>query len=238
MQKDTSASPIEKAFWEEWISRAGNSQPYRLVPQYQVGRYRVDFAHVESQTAIELDGHATHSSPDAIAYDRKRQREIEAAGWKVIRFGGKEIFKDVGRCVDETARVLTKTLERLKEINQGGNESHYEAADRAGDIDKQYFLDHPEATEYTRPCIRDEFPPSPIPPDFTLVKQVKPGMRCRIPIYKDDPQHEAIMLVNYEKAIKIMAETDKRMQKKPETQKKKKAVRKQVSHSRKQNRKR
>lgn len=139
MQKDTTASPIEKAFWEEWIAYTGNSQPYQLVPQYQIEKYRVDFAHVEFQTAIELDGHATHSSPDAIAYDRKRQREIEATGWKVIRFGGKEIFKDVKKCVKEAAMLLRQ-----------------EAVESVCDADKRYFELNPDKRELARPFYPEE----------------------------------------------------------------------------------
>lgn len=102
-------SPIECAFWEKWFSFNYDSY-FPLIPQYQIGKYRVDFAHVATHTAIELDGHATHSSPDAIAYDRKRQREIEEQGWHVIRFGGKEIYSDASTAVHEAYRLLRKRL--------------------------------------------------------------------------------------------------------------------------------
>ncbi len=98
-------SPIEQAFWDAWLSITAN-RVYRLVPQYPIGKYRVDFADPIIKTAIELDGHATHSTPDAIAYDRKRQREIEAEGWHVVRFGGKEVFSDVNKCARETLALL------------------------------------------------------------------------------------------------------------------------------------
>ncbi len=97
-------SPIEVAFWEKWLE--GPQHDFPLIPQYQLGRYRLDFAHVKTFTAIELDGHATHSSPDAIARDRKRQRDIERMGWHVLRFGGKEIRQDVDACVLETWELL------------------------------------------------------------------------------------------------------------------------------------
>jgi very-short-patch-repair endonuclease len=104
-------SPIEQVFWDAWCGpfrdQGGDEEwAIKLIPQYHIGSYRVDFAHVETKTAIELDGHATHSSPDAIAYDRKRQREIESQGWRVIRFGGKEIFENVGKCVVEVYGIL------------------------------------------------------------------------------------------------------------------------------------
>lgn len=107
-------SPIEEMFWNAWETVSddhGIIVP--LIPQYQIGRYRVDFAHEPSKTVIELDGHATHSSPDAIARDRKRQREIDATGWKVIRYGGKEITSDAYSCALE---VYDKLLPYHKEM--------------------------------------------------------------------------------------------------------------------------
>ncbi len=98
-----SGSPIEQAFWEAWHSRFRNhiQGGLPLIPQYKIGKYRVDFAQIKTKTVIELDGYATHSSPDAIAYDRQRQRYIESQGWHVIRFGGKEIYSDAQACANE-----------------------------------------------------------------------------------------------------------------------------------------
>lgn len=102
-------SPIEKMFWDIWETVEFDEQEtIPLIPQYKIGKYRVDFACEFVRVAIELDGHATHSSPEAIAYDRKRQREIEAEGWRVIRFGGKEITTDTYRCAVEVHRLLAQ----------------------------------------------------------------------------------------------------------------------------------
>ena len=99
-------SPIEDSFW-----RAHQRLKLRplngLVRQYSVshgaGQYRLDFALPRQQIGIELDGHRTHSSPAAIASDRKRQRYLESQGWYIIRFGGQEVFADVHECVKEAA---------------------------------------------------------------------------------------------------------------------------------------
>jgi very-short-patch-repair endonuclease len=104
-------SPIEEAFWEAWHERNMQSR-FILVPQHPIGKYRVDFAHIPTMTAIELDGHTTHSSPDAIAKDRKRQREIEEQGWHVIRFGGKEVHSDATACAIEALRYLASEEQR------------------------------------------------------------------------------------------------------------------------------
>lgn len=100
-------SPIEEKFWYAWRKVQEDEElTIRLTYQYSLGKYRVDFACEYANIAIELDGHATHSSPDAIAYDRKRQREIETRGWKVIRFGGKEVYTNAYNCALEAHRTI------------------------------------------------------------------------------------------------------------------------------------
>jgi len=107
-------SPIEAQFYNAWNERNARA-PYGdyvgLFPQYPLwdGRYRVDFAYAPKKIAIELDGFQAHSSTDQIAHDRKRQRDIEAAGWRVIRFGGKEVHHNVERCVDEARAIVAQT---------------------------------------------------------------------------------------------------------------------------------
>ena len=104
-------SPIEDSFW-----RAHQRLKLRplagLVRQYSVshgaGQYRLDFALPVRMIGIELDGYRTHSSTQAIAADRYRQRWLEAHGWYIIRFGGLEIFQDVDGCVREAAELVKR----------------------------------------------------------------------------------------------------------------------------------
>ncbi len=92
------ASPIERAFAKAWKEMGGARD---LVEQHPVGSFRLDFAHIATRTAIELDGFASHSSTLDIEKDRKRQRAIEDAGWHVIRFGGREVRRDAMGCARE-----------------------------------------------------------------------------------------------------------------------------------------
>jgi very-short-patch-repair endonuclease len=98
-------SPIEKQFRLAWKKRYPKM---KLIDQYQVGRYRLDFAYPSLKVAIELDGHATHSSTTDIANDRRRQREIERLGWRFIRFGGQEVYRDADACARETYAFIKK----------------------------------------------------------------------------------------------------------------------------------
>jgi very-short-patch-repair endonuclease len=106
-------SPIEELFWQ-------SHQRLRLRPlvglkkQYKVGPYRLDFALPQRMIGIELDGHSTHSTTQAIAADRQRQRALEAAGWYIIRFGGLEVYQNADACVREAAQLVTAEQRRHK----------------------------------------------------------------------------------------------------------------------------
>lgn len=93
-------SPIEKKFMDRWKTIYGNG----IVPQYNVPgfRYRVDFAFPNHRVAVELDGYEYHNSKEQFTNDRKRQREMEAAGWRFIRFSGSEVYNNAEACVRQT----------------------------------------------------------------------------------------------------------------------------------------
>jgi very-short-patch-repair endonuclease len=104
-------SPIEEAFWRAYLS-ARPPALKGLVAQYEVpgGRYRLDFALPEAKIGIELDGYAYHSSREAFTHDRKRERDLELAGWRIIRFSGSEINKSAGGCVREAAQLAVRHI--------------------------------------------------------------------------------------------------------------------------------
>lgn|GEM_PF-2457379 len=98
-------SPIERLFDQTWRSRVPHIQ---LIPQYKVfgGRYHLDFAYPPTKIAIELDGYDYHNSRDQFTHDRRRGRDLDRAGWRVLHFSGREINQDVVQCVDEVRRVI------------------------------------------------------------------------------------------------------------------------------------
>ena len=81
-------------------------------PQIKCGRYRVDFG-VISMTAllpilyaIECDGHDFHEkTKEQVARDRSRERALQAAGIRVVRFAGSEIWNEHWWCVQEFLAV-------------------------------------------------------------------------------------------------------------------------------------
>ena len=53
---------------------------------HRVGGYRVDVGFAAQKVAIEVDGFAFHSHPDAFQIDRQRQNDLVLLGWQVLRF--------------------------------------------------------------------------------------------------------------------------------------------------------
>lgn len=101
-------SEVERQFWLAYVKAVDcftNAGDYLngLVPQYGVGSYRLDFAIPDIKFAIEIDGLAYHNGQDSFMRDRKRQRDLEADGWRVIRFAAKEVMNDPWQCVMESA---------------------------------------------------------------------------------------------------------------------------------------
>lgn len=96
-------SPAETVFWDAY--RKMLPLPLDgLVAQHTVGRYRLDFAIPQRRIGIEIDGLQYHSSQESIIKDRRRQRELEQQGWRVVRFAAKEVFDDADACVRQAAQ--------------------------------------------------------------------------------------------------------------------------------------
>lgn len=98
-------SPIELKFKNAWRRCVSD---VTLSAEYQVlgGRYRLDFAHPPTQIGVELDGREYHTDPKAFTRDRRRDRELQQAGWRVLHFSGYEINQDVERCVYEVRAAI------------------------------------------------------------------------------------------------------------------------------------
>lgn len=100
-----------------WIKRGDWTVPTPepteavICPQYQIGRYRADFAVLlrgdgeTLQLVVECDGHDFHEkTKEQAGRDKRRDREMQAAGWRVFRFTGSEIFNRLEACIEEIAR--------------------------------------------------------------------------------------------------------------------------------------
>lgn len=60
-----------------------------------------------ARIAIECDGHEFHErTPDQAERDRSRDRALTADGWIVLRFTGREIWRDPFAVVNEVERII------------------------------------------------------------------------------------------------------------------------------------
>lgn len=101
-------TPIEKIAFAA-LDYVCGMEGFVCQPQVQIGKYRVDFlvhdCNNEVRIIIECDGHDFHEKTKEQAHrDKKRDRDLQAAGYKVFRFTGSEIWKTRGRVVAESIK--------------------------------------------------------------------------------------------------------------------------------------
>jgi len=88
-------------------------QKLRLFPQVIVGPFRVDFVAVKrdrdrnKMICLECDGHEFHKrTKDEAEKEAFRDRYITSRGLQVVRFTGREIWRDALGCADQACRIL------------------------------------------------------------------------------------------------------------------------------------
>lgn len=87
-----------------------------LSPQHPIGKYRVDFLfgfgdrrELRDCVAIECDGFDFHDrTPEMAARDKARDRELNQHVLAVVRFTGREIYRDVGQCWIDAGKILMR----------------------------------------------------------------------------------------------------------------------------------
>lgn len=76
---------------------------YGLYVQQPVCGFVADFvlAGMHRPLVIECDGHEFHCTRESLARDRKRDRDLQLAGYTVLRFTGSQIHTDPNACARE-----------------------------------------------------------------------------------------------------------------------------------------
>ena len=93
---------------------------YKVVPQWEVGSYRIDMVVVDNdkKIALECDGEKWHGE-DKLEADMNRQSILERLGWRFIRIRGSEFFRD-----EESA--MNKVYEKLNAVDIYPSDSYSE----------------------------------------------------------------------------------------------------------------
>lgn len=87
-----------------------------VTPQYKWEEYRIDFRidakPFDRPIFVECDGHDFHErTKEQAERDRSRDRKIQAAGIPILRFTGREIFRNPMDCVNQVTKFLTSRIE-------------------------------------------------------------------------------------------------------------------------------
>jgi very-short-patch-repair endonuclease len=101
----------EACLWK-YVLRSGMMKGYTFYRQRPVMKYIVDFFCKELSLVVEVDG-MTHSQEAVYENDRRRQKELEKAGFTVVRFTDEEVLKKL-----DTVRMTLEVIvdEREKEL--------------------------------------------------------------------------------------------------------------------------
>ena len=94
-------TPAERTLWQHL--RGKRLGGYKFRRQQPFGGYILDFVCLEAKLMIEIDG-GQHA--EQVAYDEARTRDLEAAGFTVLRFWNNEVLQ-------QTEAVLTDSWQRL-----------------------------------------------------------------------------------------------------------------------------
>ena len=85
------------------VRRAGLREPQ---VNARLHGYEVDFLWRAERRVIEVDGHAFHSTPQALTRDRLKDSDLELAGFRVTRFTAQQVLHEPEDTVRRTRRVL------------------------------------------------------------------------------------------------------------------------------------
>ncbi len=100
-------TPAEQKLWQ--ALRRKSMSGHRFRRQVPLLGYIVDFACFDMRLIIEVDG-ATHSTDEEVAYDRRRDAALMAAGNTILRFGNGEIYENF----DGVLETIWRKLEELR----------------------------------------------------------------------------------------------------------------------------
>ena len=95
--RKTQTEPERRLWWALRHSLPLDKTHFRR--QFVINRAIVDFACVATRTIVEVDGDQ-HGHDRALAYGANRTRELEAAGWRMLRFSNRKVMRELESVLD------------------------------------------------------------------------------------------------------------------------------------------
>jgi len=96
----------EACLWK-YVLKARQMKGYQFRRQRPVLGYIADFMCKDLKLIIEVDG-LTHHYQDIMENDRKRQVDLEAVGFTVMRFEDEEVLTNINFVISEIEDWITK----------------------------------------------------------------------------------------------------------------------------------
>jgi|SRR3989344_1015922 len=88
----------EKKLWE--LVRNRRLSGHKFCRQYSIGGYILDFYCPKLRLGIELDG-SQHGTEETVAYDKDREKILEASNVQIIRFWNDEIINNIEKVLEK-----------------------------------------------------------------------------------------------------------------------------------------
>lgn len=125
--ENATRSELEERFLA-LVDRAALTRPEVNARVEVVGRaLECDCLWRTERLVVELDGHAFHAPASAFEVDRARDRALQVAGWRVVRFTWRQLEKEAGKVVEDLRTLLAPRANldrRMISTNQFKNGTH------------------------------------------------------------------------------------------------------------------
>lgn len=119
-RRDIDGVPLAIVFMTECVAQkeisvqVGTKGTFKEV--IYIADFVIDFALYPSiknlKYVIELDGHEYHSDKKQVNSDYEREQNLQAAGYKVIRFTGSQIYNKPFECVEKLITIIVQDIKK------------------------------------------------------------------------------------------------------------------------------
>lgn len=99
----------KESYPEKYFSEIFKVNEVALTRYYRIGLYTLDFCDLESKIDIEVDG-GTHKLLEVIEKDNRRDNQLKALGWRIIRIDWNRYQKFKPLEKEEFIKNLIKTI--------------------------------------------------------------------------------------------------------------------------------
>ena len=113
-------TPAERKLWQKLRSKKLAGLKFRR--QHQIGHYIVDFYCPKLALIIEIDG-SIHVEPQKIEEDKRRQKELEHRGYRVIRYNNNDVVWNINGVYSDIIKICNNLSPALSLERRGGNNS-------------------------------------------------------------------------------------------------------------------